>query len=60
MIKREIYLLLNLKHPRIIQLHDYFCGLNCVYIAMEYAENGTLQQLINKRADQKHYFNENV
>lgn len=49
LVKHEIYLLLHLNHPRIIQLFDYFCERNYVYIVMEYANNGTLTNLIDKR-----------
>lgn len=46
MVTREIYLLSNLQHPRIVRCEDYFEVAGFVYIVMEYAAAGSLQSLI--------------
>ena len=60
MIKKEIYLLLQLKHPRIIQFQNYFLCHDYVYIAMEYAKNGTLHEQITNRKKDHLYFPQKV
>lgn len=51
MIKREIYLLIELKHPRVISIQSnfYVYGDNHIHIVMEYARNGSLLNLLHKR-----------
>lgn len=60
MINREIYILINLSHPRIIKLLTYFVDYNYVNLVMEYANNGTLYQLIERKRLSGIYFNEKV
>lgn len=51
MIKNEIYLLVKLKHPRVINVQSnfYVYGDNHIYIVMEYARNGSLMNLLHAR-----------
>lgn len=50
-ILQEIYLLKNLKHPRIVKMLEYFTesfeGKEYISIIMEYAENGSLASLLS-------------
>lgn len=61
-VKEEIYLLKNLKHPRIITMYSHFSivGDNHMYIVMEYAEQGALAALLAGKRMTKSYLNEYV
>lgn len=52
-VQREIYLLSNLQHPRIVRCDEHFEVNNHMYIAMEYLESGNLQTVID---GQQRYF----
>ncbi|XP_031620172.1 serine/threonine-protein kinase nekl-2-like [Contarinia nasturtii] len=61
MIQREIYLLQNLAHPRIISMYGYFCSETddeYVYIVMEYAAFGSLSKIIAENCAQHLFFDE--
>lgn len=60
MIKREVYLLKHLKHPRIMKMLQYFQSDNYVFIVTEYIPNGTLLQLIENYTRQQMKFTEKV
>lgn len=62
MIQREIYLLQNLQHPRIISLYGYFCtdDSRIIYIVMEYASFGSLSNMIARRHAQMDFLPEFV
>lgn len=60
MVKREVYILLNLKHPRILTMFEYFRAENYVFIVTEYVTGGTLAQLIEQHNDQMTKFSEKV
>lgn len=62
MMEREIYLLMNLKHPRIINMHSHFSvvGDDHIYIVMEYAHNGSLENFIIERRHRIQFLSENV
>lgn len=63
MIQREIYLLQNLAHPRIISLLGYFCsetGYDYIYIVMEYASLGSLSKIIAEQNAKHQFFDEQV
>lgn len=51
MIKKEIYLLSQLKHPHVVnmQTNFYVHGDNHIYIVMEYAPNGNLMKFLKDR-----------
>lgn len=51
MVNREIYLLSNLQHPRIVRCEEYYEVDSHVYIVMEYASAGNLQALIDRQND---------
>lgn len=59
-VENEIYLLRNLKHPRIIKFLDAFYADNCVHIVMEYAANGPLSKFLSQKLRQKQYMDESV
>ena len=48
-IKREIDIHIRISHPRIIKLLSYLEDKNNFYLALEYAPNGTLYQLIQQK-----------
>lgn len=54
MVHREIYLLRNLQHPRIVRFDEYFEIADLVYIVMAYEMAGNLQQLIDRQQQQLH------
>lgn len=62
LIQQEIYLLENLAHPRIINLHTYFYSNDGKYIhlVMEYARNGSLSKMIATQAATNKHFSEKV
>ncbi len=47
----EVQFLRVLHGPTLIQFHESFIEKNNIYIAMEYAENGSLDQLIRKNLE---------
>lgn len=51
MVSKEVYLLVKLRHPRVISIQSsfFFAGDNHIYIVMEYAKNGSLMNLLNNR-----------
>lgn len=55
-LDREIKALIKIKHPNVLKVHDIFKAAGRLYIFMEFASNGTLQQQI-KKAD-KGYLSE--
>lgn len=62
MIKKEIYLLQNLNHPRIIRFLTHFTlpSDNNFYIVMEYASNGSLSKSLVARRARVQFLSENV
>lgn len=62
MIQKEIFLLVNLQHPRIIQLHSHFTILNDnhVYIVMEYATEGALSKYLAERRNKVRFLSQKV
>ena len=48
-IKREIDIHIRITHPRIIKLYSYLEDRQNFYLAMEYAPNGNLYQLIQQK-----------
>lgn len=62
MIRKEIYILTNLNHPRIIRFLSYFTVANDrhFYIAMEYACNGTLSDYLTERRSHLQSLEEDV
>ncbi|KAJ6642576.1 Glutathione hydrolase 1 proenzyme, partial [Pseudolycoriella hygida] len=58
LVKREVYLLMHLRHPRILKMFDNFRVENHAFIVTEYIPNGTLLQLIEKRNEQLMRFSE--
>lgn len=60
-IKKEIYMLNSLMHPRIIRYYAHFIHTNlCANILMEYASKGSLYTLLNKRMKFRRYLTEEV
>ncbi len=47
--KREAQILLDLKNPNIVHLHDYFVEGNFHYIVLEYVDGMSLDKLIRKQ-----------
>lgn len=62
MIQKEIYLLENLNHPRIIRFLTNFTlrSDNNFYIVMEYACNGSLSKSLVDRRARVQFLSENV
>lgn len=62
MIQKEIYILTNLNHPRIIRFFSYFTVAKDrhIYIAMEYASNGALSSYLAERRSRLQYLEEDV
>ncbi|KAH8394485.1 hypothetical protein KR222_011837 [Zaprionus bogoriensis] len=48
LIKEEIYILSQLKHPNIVQFIRHFLHAGTVNIVMEYAANGTMRNVIHQ------------
>lgn len=59
-VQQEIYLLQNLKHPRVIKFLQHFYTTNHAYIVMEYASNGPLSKYLQEKRERKSFLNENV
>lgn len=57
MVAREIYLLANLQHPRIVRCEHFFQDKDAVYIVMEYVSLGNLHTLLSERTT---YFSQKV
>lgn len=57
MVAREIYLLANLQHPRIVRCEHYFQDRDSVYIVMEYVGAGNLHTMLTQR---KTFFTQTV
>lgn len=60
LVKREVYILLNLKHPRILSMFEYFRAENYVFIVTEYVTGGTLAELIQRHNNEQIQFREKV
>lgn len=51
-VKNEVELHIQLKHPSILELYDYFEDDRYVYLVMELCQNGELYRyLVNKKAN---------
>ncbi|XP_064538451.1 serine/threonine-protein kinase Nek3 [Drosophila montana] len=48
LIKEEIYIISQLRHPHIVQFIRYFMHSGTVNIVMEYASNGTMRDVIQR------------
>ncbi len=48
-LKNEIKIQKKLHHPHIIQLHHFFEDLHNIYLVLEYAENGNLSSLLQRK-----------
>ena len=48
-LKREIRIQKKLYHPHILKLYNFFEDKENVYLILEYCENGTLFEYINKK-----------
>lgn len=62
MIRKEVYILANLNHPRVIRFLSYFTMAKDrhFYIAMEYACNGALSTYLTNRRCRLQYLAEDV
>ncbi|KLL03576.1 MAG: serine/threonine protein kinase [Mycoplasmataceae bacterium RV_VA103A] len=58
-IRKEIYILKNLKNRHVIQYYDIYSDNHELLIIMDYAENGTLTKFINDSKDKEHDWNFN-
>lgn len=45
-ITSEVEVLMNLQHPNIINMYDYWCEENKLYIILDYCPNGSLKDFI--------------
>ena len=45
-ITSEVEVLMNLQHPNIINMYDYWCEENNLYIILDYCPNGSLKDYI--------------
>jgi len=50
-IRREAHIMASLNHPNILKIHDVFEEDSVLYLVMEYADKGSLQQLLERRAN---------
>lgn len=48
-ITSEVQLLMNLQHPNIINMYDFWCEENNLYVILEYCPNGSLKDFIKAR-----------
>uniref|UniRef100_A0A182KGS1 Serine/threonine-protein kinase PLK4 n=1 Tax=Anopheles christyi TaxID=43041 RepID=A0A182KGS1_9DIPT len=48
-VRQEVAIHSKLKHPSILELYTFFEDFNNVYLVLEYAENGELQQYLRQR-----------
>lgn len=48
-ITSEVALLMNLQHPNIINMYDYWCDQNNLYVILEYCPNGSLRDFIKAK-----------
>ncbi|KRX10863.1 Protein kinase-like domain [Pseudocohnilembus persalinus] len=55
---KEAQILRKIKHSSIIKYYTSFMENDCLYIIMEYADNGDLQQLIKEKRSKKQHFSE--
>ena len=52
----EVILLRKVRHPNIVKYYDSFINDKCLYIVMEFAEGGNLQDWVTRqRASKKHF-----
>ena len=58
----EVRLLASISHPNVIEYKEAFWDdkNSTLNLIMEYADNGDLQTLINKKRKEQRYFNENL
>lgn len=59
-VQQEIYLLQNLKHPRIIKFLQQFYTTNHVCIVMEHADGGPLSKFLQQKQMEKSYIDQYV
>lgn len=54
----EVILLRKVRHPNIVKYYDSFIDGKSLYIVMEYAEGGNLQEWVSRTRSAKKYFEE--
>jgi serine/threonine protein kinase len=55
---KEVKVLRSLSHPNVIGYYDAFCTDSCLYIVMEYANDGDLGAAIARRRDENQQYHE--